>query len=266
MITAERWYDKNPELNNYYQGDLLSGIPFPTLPTFLPAAKQDVWGILRPRPRKQIAEARPVGEVLRNLPNELIGRAAKDVPDAWARTDSEGEHIIAFCRKMSVAIVSRSCDIDKNARKHFLVAPIIYIKDLPADQKTDEKLRDLRANEIFHWFYLPEKAPTLPESYADLSQILPLHRTFFDQGTLRTNLMARLSAEGTIAFQNSLSNFYGTKFGFAVEDMCPQTGRYACSACFHSGSAQPSFQEFNEGHRFGDCTVCHEQALWVKMP
>lgn len=265
MITADRWYDKNPELNNYYQGDILTGIPFPTLPTFLPAAKQDDWGILRPRARRQ-ADVRPVREVLRNLPNELIGRAAKDVPDAWAREDIEGEYVIAHCKKIAVALVSRSCDIDKHSRKHFLVAPVVHIKDLQPEQRTEEKLRDLRANEIFHWFYLPEKVPKLLESYADLSQMLPLHRTFFDVETLRANLIARLSAEGTIAFQSSLSNFYGVKFGFSPEDTCPQRGRYACSACFHLGSANPYSRDFNAGDTFGYCGFCREQALWVKMP
>jgi hypothetical protein len=265
VITAERWYDQNPDRNNYYQGDILSGIPFPSLPTFLPAVRQDAWGILRPSARRK-GDVRPVDEVLRNLPNELIGRATKDVPDAWTRADGDGEYLIAYCRKMTVAMVSRSCDIDKDSRKHFLVAPVVYIRDLPTAQRTDEKLRDLRANEIFHWFYLPEKVPTLPESYADLSQMLPLHRTFFDEETLRTNFVARLSNEGTSAFQSSLSNFYGVQFGFSSADACPQAGRYACSTCFHSGRDNPDRKDFRAGEVFGDCGACREQVLWVKMP
>ena len=253
-------------MQNYYQGDILSGIPFPTLPTFLPAAKQDSWGILRPRPNrnKLNADPRPMAEVLRNLPNELIGRAAKDLPDAWARP--EGEHIIAACRKMTVIVVSRSCDLDKDSRKHFLVAPVVAIGSLKEEQRTEEKLRDLRANEIFHWFYLPEKDAGLPESYADLSQMLPLHRSFFDEGTLRAGLVARLSAAGTIAFQAALSSFYGTKFGFVSADTCPQTGRYACSACFHAGREVPYSRQFDQGNVFGDCGFCREDALWVRIP
>jgi hypothetical protein len=262
VITADRWYDQAPTLNCYFQGDVLSGIPLPALPTFLPATKQDAWGILRPRHRRQ-GDVRPVGEILRNLPNELIGRAAKDVPDAWAGV---GEHIIAFCKKTTVTIISRSCDIDKHSRKHFLVAPVVHINDLKAEQRTDEKLRDLRANEIFHWFYLPEQGPQLPESYADLSQMLPLHRSFFDEETLQTNFVARLSAEGTAALQTSLSNFYGIKFGFSLEDACPQTGRFACSNCFHSGQAVPYSRNFTSGETFGECNLCGRSALWVKMP
>jgi hypothetical protein len=266
VITAERLYEPNPELQNYYQGDILSGIPFPTLPTFLPATKQDVWGILRPRPARNRpnAEARPIAEILRNLPNDLIGRAAKDIPDAWTRP--EGEYIIAACRKMTVLMVSRSCDMDKDSRKHYLVAPVVAIDSLREEQRTEEKLRDLRANKIFHWFYLPEKPPSLPESYADLAQMLPLHKTFFDDATLRASLVTRLSPVGTISLQSSLSSFYGIKFGFAPEDICPQTGRYACSSCFHSGRPAPYSRDFKAGNVLGDCGFCREEAMWVKVP
>ncbi|HTR47425.1 MAG TPA: hypothetical protein VMM16_08585 [Verrucomicrobiae bacterium] len=205
-----------------------------------------------------------MAEVLRNLPNELIGRAAKDVPDAWERP--EGEHIIAACRRMNVIMVSRSCDIDKDSRKHFLVAPVVAIDALKPEQRTDEGLADLRANKKFHCFYLPPKVPALPESYSDLSQMLPLHRSFFDDATLRERLIARLSGAGTIAFQRSLSEFYGTKFGFAPEDTCPQSGRYACSACFHSGQPKPYSRLVDQGKVFGDCGMCRENALWVRVP
>jgi len=264
VITADRWYDKTPDLKNFYQGDILSGIPFPTLPTFLPANKQDVWGVLRPR--RKVNDARAADEVLRNLPNDLFGRASRDWPDAWNRPDSNGEYVITFCRKIHVAVVSRSCDIDKAMRKHFLVAPVVFFRDLPEAQRTDEKLGGLRANGMVHLFYLPEKEPNLPESYADLSQMLPLHRSFFDEAVLKENLVARLSGEGTLVFQQSLSTFYGTRFGFSPPDTCPQDGKYACGSCFHTGQATPQSRQFVAGTIFGDCAVCREDASWVKMP
>jgi hypothetical protein len=258
VITAEQWYDAAPDLRNYYQGDVLSDFALHTLPTFLPASKQDVWGVLRPRQNK----GRPVEEVLRNLPNELIGRAAKDWPDVWQM--AHGERVIAACKKMSVMLISRSCDIDKASRKHFLVAPVIAVATLDEGQRTEEKLQSIRDNDIFHWFYLPGKG-SLSESFADLSQMLPLHRSFFDDDTLKTSLVVRLSAAGTAALQSTLSDFYGTKFGFAPEDRCPQTARYACSTCFHSGQPTPLALNVQEGNLFGDCGLCGPQALWVKV-
>ena len=261
MITADTWYDATPDLRNYYQGDVLRNFPFPSLPTFQPAARQDVWGILRPRYN---SKGRPVAEILRTLPNELIGRAAKDVVDVW--TMPEGEHVLAACKKITVMIVSRSCDIDKHNRKHFLVAPVIAVNDLPEAQRTEEKRRDLRANDILHWFYLPRNA-NLPESFADLTQMLPLHRSFFDEETLRTSLLARLSSLGSVALQKLMSDFYGTKFGFVATDTCPQTARYACASCFFSGRQQYHSRTVTELELFGGCPLCGEDAvLWVKVP
>ena len=263
MITADQWYEENPDLSNYYQGDVLSEIPFPTLPTFLPASKQDTWGILRPRAsRNRLADNRPVAEIMRNLPNELIGRAAKDVPDAWS--DQNGEHIIAHCRKTTVMLISRSCDVDKLQRKHFLVCPVIAVGSLPEAQRTEEKLRDLRANDIFHWFYLPPKG-TFPESFADLSIMGHLHRSFFDTELLKTNLLVRLSGAGTAGFQSALSNFYGKQFGFSPPDKVPQAGKFACSSCFHAGRAAHPPKNLVEGDFFGDCPACGEEAMWVRL-
>jgi len=259
VIDAQKWYDPNPDLKNYYQGDVLAEVPYPFLPTLVSAAKQSVWGLLRPRFNK----GRNVAEVIRNLPNELIGRAAKDLPDAW--TLPEGEHLISGCKKMCVMLVSRSCDIDKPSRKHFLVAPVLTVDGLQDAQKTEPKLRDLRANDIMHWFYLPAKAG-LPESFADLTQMVPLHRSFFEEETPDKKVIARLSSLGTETLEKSLSDFYGTKFGFVGKDVCPQTGRYACSACFHSGQATPRSKTFDEGNPFGDCDLCKEVTIWVKLP
>ncbi len=71
---------------------------------------------------------------------------------------------LTLCRKRYVwQVVSRSCDIDKLARKHFLVAPIVHIKDLKEDQRTEEKLQvTSRANEIFFiGSTCPRKVPNL---------------------------------------------------------------------------------------------------------
>lgn len=263
MITAEKWYDPNPDLTKCYQGDILSGIPFIVLPTFRPAEHETAWGVLRPKDPR----GRPLAESLRNLPNYLIARAAKDWPDVWTLKELDGaEYVMAVCKKRRVMLVSRSCDIDKNSRKHFLVAPVVAFTELHPDQQRDEeKLRDIRANEIFHWFYLPG-SDKLPESYADLSQIVPLHRTFFDRDVPTNNLLARLSSLGTGALEVALSNFYGRQFGFAPEDICPQDGLYSCSSCFYSGRAKQHVKKVRKENNFGVCDFCGDSAMWVKLP
>ena len=97
--------------------------------------------------------------------------------------------------------------------------------------------------------------------------MLPLHRSFFDEETLRASLLARLSSLGTVALQKLISDFYGTKFGFVATDNCPQTARYACASCFFSGRQECQSRTVTELEVFGECPLCGEGAvLWVKVP
>ena len=199
---------------------------------------------------------------MRNLPTNLVGRAAKDVTDRW--TMPEGEYVVAGCRKMNVMIVSRSCSLDNPKRKHFLVAPVVAVDDLPEEQRGDEKLGELRSNNIPQAFYLPEKGG-LRESYSDLLRLVPIHRTFFPAETIEGVLLARLSSVGMDALQQALSLHFGKQFGFDYEDECPQSGYYSCSNCFHSGMKLQT-KRFEAYKPFDVCPGCGEDAAWVKMP
>ncbi|MGB6130978.1 MAG: hypothetical protein WBG54_04305 [Acidobacteriaceae bacterium] len=258
MIAPERWYDPSPDVSAWYQGDVVADIPYPFFPPIDPAGQQDVWPILRPLDQKN----RSVREAMSNLPTKLIGRAAKDVTDRWALP--EGEFVVAGCRKMNVMIVSRSCALDNPKRKHFLIAPVIAVDDLPEDQRKLDKLADLRDNSIPQAFYLPPWNG-LRESYADLLRMVPVHRTFFPRESLAGLLQARLSSSGMAALQQTISKHFGTQYGFDEKDTCPQSGRYSCSNCFHAGMAQQT-RSFEEKTRFGPCPGCGENAAWVKHP
>jgi hypothetical protein len=196
------------------------------------------------------------------LPVELVGRAAKDVPDKWRMP--EGEFVASHAKKQNVMIVSRSCALDNPARKHVLVAPVIAVESLPPEQRGDEKLADLRENNIPHFFYLPA-ARGLAESYADLLLLTPIHRSFFPIDNMETRVAVRLSSRGIAAVQHAMSKHFGTQFGFDFEDICPQEGPYACSNCFHKGTpTQP--RNFAADRAFGVCERCGEDAAWVKLP
>jgi len=199
---------------------------------------------------------------MKNLPTNLVGRAAKEVTDRW--TMPEGEFVVAACRKMNVMIASRSCSLDNPKRKLFLVAPLVAIDELPDEQRKDDKLADLRLNKIPQYFYLPMK-DGLRESYADLFRLVPIHRTFFPAESIQGVLLARLSSVGMNALQQTLSTHFGTKFGFDHQDECPQAGYYSCSNCFHSGMKVQT-KNFGASKPFGPCPGCDEHAAWVKMP
>jgi hypothetical protein len=258
VITADRWYDQQPDLTLYYQGDVIRDIPFPTFPPTLPASREESWPILRPMKLK----GRTVEQAMAQLPLELLGRASRDVEDAWSLPS--GEWGVAHFKKQNVMIVNRSCALDNPARKHCLVAPVRTVATLPQQERGEEKMRDLRENNIPHLFYLPEKE-SLPESYADLLVLTPVHRTFFPTERIPTHRVAKLSNVGTMALQHDMSEHFGTQFGFDHEDECTQAGRYACSNCFHSGMGANA-KNMAANQPFGPCDRCGEDAAWVKLP
>jgi hypothetical protein len=257
VITADRWYDQHPDLTLFYQGDVISDIPFPTYPPTLSASREESWAILRPMRLK----GRTVDQAMKQLPFELVGHAAKDVPDAW--TLPSGEWGIVHFHKQNVMIVSRSCSLDYPKRKHVLVAPISTLESLPEQERQDAKLNALINNEIPHLFYLPA-VPRMPESYADLLMLTPIHRTFFREEDISAKRVVKLSSTGTIALQHALSEHFGMQFGFDHKDKCNQGGRYSCSTCFHDGNPVNT-KEFPANQPFGACEVCGELAAWVKV-
>jgi hypothetical protein len=258
VITAERWYDQQPDITLYYQGDVIRDIPFPTFPPTLPGNREESWPLLRPMKH----DGRPVEQAMAQLPLLLVGRAARDVDDRWSLPN--GEWGVVHFRRQNVMVVSRSCALDNPARKHCLVAPVRAVVSLPLQERGEDKLRDLRENKIPHLFYLPEKQNLL-ESYADLLMLTPIHRTFFPPENIATHRLAKLSGVGTAALQQAMSEHFGIRFGFDHEDMCPQGGTYRCSTCFHVGNGV-TLKTKVAGQPFGPCDGCGEEAAWVKMP
>jgi hypothetical protein len=258
LITRERWYDADPDLSVWYQGDVVADIPYPFFPPLEPANREQTWPLLRPLSAKN----RDTREAMRTLPTHLVGRAARDVPDRW--TMPEGEYVVAGCRKINIMMVTRSCTLDNPKRKHFLVAPVVSVDDLAVEQQGEAKLRELRSNKIPQAFYLPAK-DGLRESYADLLRLVPIHRTFFPAENIGGVLLARLSSVGTDSLQQALSAHFGTKFGFDHQNIVPQKGQYSCSNCFYSGMKLQT-KMFEAGRPFGVCPACDEDATWVKLP
>lgn len=258
MITAERWYDSQPDLTLHYQGDVVKSIPFPTFPPTLPASKQEVWPLLRPMRLKGLTTEQAMAQ----LPLELIGRAARDVEDRWSLPN--GEWGVVHFKKQYVMLLSRSCALDKPSKKHVLVAPVRHVATLPEQERKEGKLAALQSNEIPHYFYLPAK-DDFPESYADLLVPTPVHRTFFPTEGIGTSVTVRLSSVGMMALQHAMSENFGTQFGFDQKDVCRQSGLYSCSNCFHSGNTVRP-KKMDADQPFGNCDMCGEDAAWIKLP
>jgi hypothetical protein len=259
MIPSVGWYEEQPDLTQLYQGDVLRNVPFPSWPTFLPENQQEKWGILRPLRSGNP----PPSASMKRLPSQLEARAQRNVSDAFSDA-SAGEHIMALCHMRKVMIVTRSCQLDNERRKHLMVAPVEAISDLPESQRSEDKLTGLRSGEIPHLFYLPERSG-MGESFADFLQMTYLHRSFLRDEDIRTKLVARLTSLGMMQFQHALADHFGKPFGFDHQDECPQDGIYSCSACFHSGR-EVTKREFRKGSEFGPCSICGEEAAFVLLP
>jgi hypothetical protein len=134
----------------------------------------------------------------------------------------------------------------------------------PQQERSDDKMTALRNNEIPHLFYLPERE-NLPESYAALLVLTPIHRTFFSTERIPTHLVARLSATGMMALQHGMSEHFGVQFGFDHEDVCTQAGRYRCSNCFHVGNGVNT-KAMVANQPFGTCDGCGADAAWSRCP
>lgn len=254
----DEWYDTTPDLSKYYQGDVLRDIPFPYWSTFETANDQHKWAVLRPL-RSQ--HDRSVIQTMKRLPIQLEARARSDISNAF----HEGqEYVVGKCKLSNVQVISRACQLDYGKRKHLVVAPITAIESLPPEQRSEDKLKDLRAGKIPHYSYLPANA-SFPESFSDLHKMTSIHRTFLPDDDVQGILIARLSSAGMAQLQRHISTHFGKQFGFDHTDIVPQNGRYACSNCFHLGNSVVH-REFTKGNVFGACETCGEDAAFVKFP
>jgi hypothetical protein len=258
MLEEAGWYDNDPDLSEYSQGDVLRSIPFPRWPTYLAANQMEKLAILRPLRSGRLATSPPMHQ----LPNHYQARAQRDVSDAFSNFE-KAEYVVSQCSMRDVLIISRSCSLDNPRRKHIVVAPVRAIRDLPEPERSEGKLKSLRANEIPQSFYLPPTSH-MGESIVDLLMMTYMHRSFLADNDVRNQLIARLSPYGTMRLQMQLTEHFGTKFGYDHEDSCPSTGLYSCSACFHAGR-EISKIEFTKGEVFGHCSVCGDDAKFVKV-
>lgn len=279
MITAEEWYDLDPDLTQFCQGDIVDDVPYFIFPNHLAQGEVPKWKLLRPkeqRPGESIEQA-----MNRPLPIELTAKGTNAVQDRWKYP--QGEYFAAVARKMRVMIVTRSCALDRDTLKHWLVAPVVAFADLPEAQRSQQRLDSIRNLEKFDWFYLAAQEP-IAEGFADLTHLMPVHWSFFgdqpstnlkepraeDPAKRKSRFAKRLSELSKSKLQEVLSDSYGTIFGFDHEDVCPQAGDYACSRCFYTGSHEITRKTFTEQDvdartPFGRCERCGDITTWVKM-
>jgi hypothetical protein len=242
MNNAESWYSTRPGNETLYQGDVLEGIPI----VVMPPASSRPWTILKPSPPVTREQA-----LAGSLPKNFYPRPKEPAPEVWAE---QQELVLAKGTKTKVILATQSCDLER--RNYFQVVPIYSVGNLHPF-----KLASLRSLDVLYMFYLPGAEGGFPESYADLTQIVSVHKSYFKNAVP----VKCLSAKATILFQAHLAEFFGRPFGFNTRDLVPETGAYTCVNCFHTKLSIQTVDQV-KSDPFKGCPGCGDDALWLKLP
>ncbi len=85
-----------------------------------------------------------------------------------------------------VAMISNTCDMQPARKETVLASPIVVINELADHLKAvgnkgiDNKLEDIRSNNIFSFFYLPEHG-NFPESFIDFSRMITITSDYINR-------------------------------------------------------------------------------------
>jgi hypothetical protein len=247
-ILAKDWYEQEPDLTSFYQGDIIRDVPVVFLPD-----KISKWFILRPSAQSK----KHVDDVLRgdickwfeSFPEGQLG-------DAWKHGDRE-EYVAAKAFRVNVIITTQSCDIEN--RNYYQIAPIY-----PESKQKQSALENLRQNYINYAFYLPAFAPYIPEnSYAELAHTCAVPKAYFPRDSVGLRLGARLTDYARAALQEKIAEYFGRPFGFSSKDRARLTAEYACVSCFYRTGESVKLK-FQAGSNFTACEKCGE-ARWIRI-
>ena len=249
-ITAAEWYEPNPDLTCFFQGDIVIDVPVIFLPD-----KISQWFLLRPSLQgAKLLDDVLGGEICKWF--EAFPEGTGTLPDKWKHGRRE-EFVAAKACMMNVAIVTQSCDIVN--RSYYQVAPIY-----PETAQPENRRQQLRENGLQFAFYLPALSPSIPaNSYVDLSHTTIVPKRYFPKDKVRSKLAARLTALSMTKLQEQIAEYFGRPFGFSGRDKARVAAEYACIACFYT-RAQITKKRFDADTTFTKCEVCgHER--WLRI-
>ena len=165
---------------------------------------------------------------------------------------TDGDFAMARLSKRPVLVLSQTCDVQT---KDFLQVAPIY----PAEGNDEHKTR-LRQGQILSAFWLPEHMPEISESYADLSLIQAVHKSYLKRISAKQHF--RVSHQRTRELQKFITRYFGRPNSYdAGADRAPIAGTYLCVACFYmNGVVSPITR--SDSQEFQLCTVCGGRA-WI---
>jgi hypothetical protein len=244
-LLARDWYDQNPDLTSFYQGDIIRDVPVVFLPD-----KISKWMLLRPNLKgKQHVDDVLGGQICKWFEAHPEGQ----LQDRWQFGDRE-EFVAAKAQLSTVAILTQTCDIER--RNYYQIAPV-----RPETQQA--KLEQLRSNELNYAFYLPAVAPYIEQnSYIELAHTGLMPKAYFPRNAVRERLAARLTEVARTLLQEQLKHFFSRPFGFGVRDDVQVAAEYVCVTCFYI-AGQAVRRNLETGTKFPTCEQCGE-ARWIR--
>jgi len=247
-ISSKDWYEPDPDLTSFYQGDVVRDVPI----IFLPE-KISKWFILRPDSRGK----KHVDDVLRGeICPWFQSFPEGQVPDAWKYGKKE-EFVAAKAFIVNAIILTQTCDLEN--RSYYQVAPIY-----PETTQKPTALDGLRKNELHYTFYLPAVAPYITEnSYAELAHTCVVPKAYFPRDSVAQRLASRLTNNARTALQEQIAYYFGRPFGFGARDRARVTAEYACVSCFYS-SGQAVRVTFQASSPFEPCPKCGN-TRWIRV-
>lgn len=248
-ISVADWYDREPDLTSFYQGDIIRDVPIIFLPD-----KISKWFILRPGANSK----KHVDDILRGeICKWFEASPAGQLKDAWKFGDGQ-EYVAARAFLVNAIILTQTCDLEN--RSYYQVAPVY-----PETQQKASSLDKLRENRLYYAFYLPAVAPYIStNSYADLSHTCIVPKAYFPRDSVVAMLAARLTNLARTALQEHLAEFFGRPFGFSERDKARATAEYACVSCFYR-KGDLRRRQFQEGSHFETCPSCGD-TRWIRVP
>lgn len=246
-ILAQDWYEPNPDLTSFYQGDIVRDVPVIFLPD-----KISKWFLLRPRlDSKVLIDEVLGGEICKWFEVHPAGQLA----DRWQHSNGQ-EFVAAKGRMMDVIILTQSCDLEN--RSYYQIAPVY-----PETEQKESAREHLRANELNYTFFLPAFAPHIAEnSYADLAHTTLIPKGYFPKNTVNEKLGARLTEYARTALQEQIAYYFGRPFGFSKRDKA-KAAEYACVSCFYKAGICTK-RKFEAGAYFAECAICGE-TRWIRL-
>jgi hypothetical protein len=247
-VSPKDCYEEEIDQTAFYQGDIIRDVPIIFLPD-----KISKWFILRPGANSK----KHVDDVLRgDICKWFESTPAGQLKDAWQHGNSE-EYVAAKASLVNVMILTQTCDLEH--RSYYQIAPVY-----PESNQKESALPNLRENNINYAFYLPAKAPYIPEnSYADLSHNCVVPKSYFPKNSVAERLAERLTNGARAALQAHMAHCFGRPFGFNERDRARVAGEYACVWCFYKSGASVKMN-FQAGVNFTPCNSCGA-ALWIRV-